>query len=216
MLAIDPMPECGGIGLAHAISAADPYAEWFSFLSRFVRPATLIKAFTETRVLQKVVQFCNEGPGHIATTKWGTTATSGSDMVAVGTAADLDHCLYLHSLSTLRTLLVVTAGSERIFPYQELDTKQSDSLFQSVMMVLAPFVKVLSAGAKEGTAVVDESLAYLCEESSKTVLRGIKQNKDVFVDVFQTIIVPVADEVTTATDGNPSIAAIMRLKLMAG
>ena len=216
-MAAEPTPECGGISLANVISGADPYAEWFSFLSRFIHPATLVKAFTETRVLENIVQFCNKGPGRIAPTNLATmTSSSGYNMIAVGTDADLGHCLYLHSLSILRTLLVVTAGNERTFPYQELGIESSNApLSQSVTRIVAPFVKVLSVGAKEGPAVVDASLASLCEEAVGTVLRGIKPNTEVFEAVFDTNIVPVADKMITATDGNPSVAAIMRLKLMA-
>jgi hypothetical protein len=118
-------------------------------------------------------------------------------------------------LQTLTTAF--TAGSERIFPYQELGIESSNApLFQSVTRIVAPFVKVLSVGAKEGLAVVDASLASLCEEALGTVLRGIKQNKEVFEAVFDTNIVPVAVKVTSATDSaNPSVAAFTRLKMMA-
>ena len=217
-MAAEPTPECGGVSLANVISSADPYAEWFSFLSRFIHPATLIKAFAETRVLENIIQFCNEGLGRIAPTNLATMASNGgSDMIAVGTAADLDHCLYLHSLSILRTLLVVTAGSERIFPYQELGGIESSNapLSQSVTRIVAPFVKVLSVGTKEGTAAVDARLASLCEEAAGTALQGIKQNKEIFEAIVHTTIVPVTDKVISAADANPSIAAIMRLKMMA-
>ena len=217
-MAAEPTPECGGVSLANVISSADPYAEWFSFLSRFIHPATLIKAFAETRVLENIIQFCNEGPGRIAPTNLATMASNGgSDMIAVGTAADLDHCLYLHSLSILRTLLVVTAGSERIFPYQELGGIESSNapLSQSVTRIVAPFVKVLSVGTKEGTVAVDARLASLCEEAAGSALQGIKQNKEIFEAIVHTTIFPVTDKVITAADANPSIAAIMRLNMMA-
>jgi hypothetical protein len=211
IVTMEPTSEKCSIGLAHAVSATDPYAEWFSLISRFVHPAALIKATTETGILKSIVQLCNEGPGRRASVKPGTASVKGSDMVVVGIIDDLDHCLYLHSLSMLRTLLVVTAASESIFPYQEIGIDSSDSLSQNVTRVLSPFIQVLSVGAKKGTAVVDKCLASLCEEASGTVLRGIKQNKEVLGTALQTID-PAAVKETMATNHNPSIVAITRLQ----
>ena len=215
VLVMEPSPECGGISLAHAISASDPYAEWFSFLSRFVHQGALIKAAVEAGLLRKVVEICNAGPGR-KTTPVNSVAvlTNNSDMVAIGTAADLDHCLYLHSLSILRTLLVVTAASERAFPYQDIGAKAGDSLSENAKRVLYPFINVLSVGANGGTAVVDERLASLCEEASGTVLRAIKPNKTVFQTVFQAISSATLKETVTA-NANPSVSAINRLQKLA-
>ena len=215
ILVMEPSPERGGIDLAHAISASDPYAEWFSLLSRFVHQAALIRATVETGLLKRVVEMCNEGPGHqIAAVKSGTVPTNDSDMVAIGTAADLDHCLYLHSLSILRTLLVVTAASERAFPYQDIGVKEGSSLSENAKRILSPFINVLSVGAKGGIAVVDERLASLCEEASGTLLRGIKPNKTVFEAVFQTIVAASLKEMVAA-NANPSLSALNRLQKMA-
>ena len=215
ILAMTPSPERGGISLVHAISACDPYAEWFSLLSRFVHQAALIKTAVEAGMLKKVVEICNEGPERQATAvKLGTVLTNDCDMVAIGTAADLDHCLYLHSLSVLRTLLVVTAASERAFPYQDIGVKAGNSLSENVSRALSPFINVLSVGAKGGVAVVDERLASLCEEASGTLLRGIKQNKAVFEAVFQTIVAASLKEMVAA-NANPSVSAINKLQNLA-
>lgn len=216
ILVLEPSPECGGISLAHATSASDPYAEWFSLLSRFVHQGALIRATVEAGLLRKVVEICNEGPERQTTTvKLGTVPTNNSDMVAIGTAADLDHCLYLHSLSILRNLLVVTAASERAFPYQDIGVKAGNSLSENVSRVLSPFINVLSVGAKGGTVVVDERLASLCEEASGTLLRGIKPNKTIFETVFQTILSATLKEIVAAS-ANPSVSAIDRLQKLAG
>ena len=215
ILVMELSPECGGISLAHAISASDPYAEWFSLLSRFIHQGALIKAAVEAGMLKTVVQICNEGPDHQTTTvKSGTSPANNTDMVAIGIAADLDHCLYLHSLSILRTLLVVTAASERAFPYQDIGVKAGNSLSENVSRVLSPFINVLSVGAKGGTAVVDERLASLCEEASGTLLRGIKQNNAVLEAVFRTINFTSLKEIITTND-NPSVSALGRLQKLA-
>ena len=214
ILVMESSPDCGGFGLAHAISAADPYAEWFSLLSRFVHQGALIKAVVQTGLLKKIVQLCNEGPRCQTTTiKSGPVPTNDSNMVAIGTPADLDHCLYIHSLSILRTLLVVTAASERAFPYHDIGLKASHSLSQSVTRVLLPFINVLSVGAKEGIAVVEERLASLCEEASGTALRGIKQ-KGEFEAVIR-IMDSIALIETAASNANPSASAITRLRKLA-
>ena len=214
ILVMESSLECGGISLAHAISASDPYAEWFSLLSRFVHQGALIKAALEAGILKKVVELCNEGPGQTTANKSGATAVNNSDVVVVGTTADLDHCLYLHSLSMLRSLLVVTSASERAFPYQDIGIKAGNSLSENVSRVLSPFINVLSVGAKGGIAVVDERLASLCEEASGTLLRGIKPNKTVFETVFQTIFSATLKDIVAA-GANPSVSAIFRLQKLA-
>ena len=199
------------ISPAHAIAARDPYADWFSLIGRFAQPAILVQLSVETGMLNDVTERCNGEQGIcIAATD---ASKNNLDMVRVGTTSDLEHCFFLQSLSILRTFLVATAGSEALFPYQ-LNRSSGPVTEGDTLRVLNPFVKVLAAGVSEGSDIVDEALASICEEASHAILRGIMGNKRVFEAVFKASIAPIARDLLargTSDRSNAASEAIMRL-----
>ena len=175
-----------GAATSAATSAIDPYADWFAFAARSFPPARIAGLAAETGLVDAILARCEAGQRESGTVGDVNMIITSHDadrsrdlvMVRVGTVVDIEHCLLVQSLSILRTLLVVTAGSPVLFPYVSYHAPRSggakehrlETSFDNMSRFLIPFVTVLSIGISHGEALVDKDLAALCEEAVETVL----------------------------------------------